>query len=201
MLSWNCNTLATWCEELTYWKRPWCWEGLGAGGEGDNRAWDGWMASPTWWTWVWVNSRSWWWIGRPGVLQSMGSQRVGHNWATERIILYLFIFWTNIDWALVSPYSPSVQSLSCVQLFVTPWTTACQAPLSIANSQSLLKLMSIESVMLSNHLICHPLLLPSTFPSIRVFSNKLALHIRWPKGLEFHLQRQSFQWIFRVDFL
>ena len=57
-----------------YWKRPWCWEGLGAGGEGDDRGWDGWMASPTWWTWVWVNSRSWWWTGRPGVLWFMGSQ-------------------------------------------------------------------------------------------------------------------------------
>ena len=64
-------------------KRPWCWEGLGAGGEGDDRGWDGWMASPTQWTWVWVNSRSWWWTGRPGVLQSMGSQRVGHDWVTE----------------------------------------------------------------------------------------------------------------------
>ena len=69
--------------ELTHWKRPWCWEGLGAGGEGDDRRWDGWMASPTQCTWVWVNSGSWWWTGRPGMLQSMGSQRVGHDWATE----------------------------------------------------------------------------------------------------------------------
>ena len=66
-----------------FWKRPWCWEGLGAGGEGDDRGWDGWMASLTRWTWVWVNSRSWWWTGRPRVLQLMGSQRVGHDWATE----------------------------------------------------------------------------------------------------------------------
>ena len=65
------------------WKRLWCWEGLGAEGEGDDRGWDGWMASPTRWTWVWVNSRSWWWTGRPGVLRFMGSQRVGHDWATE----------------------------------------------------------------------------------------------------------------------
>ena len=83
-LSWNSNTLATSCEELTHWKRPWCWEGLGAGGEGDYRGWDGWMASPTRWTWVWVNSGSWWWTGRPGVLQSIGLQRVGHGWATEQ---------------------------------------------------------------------------------------------------------------------
>ena len=81
--SWNSSTLATWCEELTHWKRPWCWEGLGAGGEGDNRGWDGWMASPIWWAWVWVNSGSWWQTGRPDVLRFMGSQRVGHDWATE----------------------------------------------------------------------------------------------------------------------
>ena len=81
----------------------------------------------------------------------------------------------------------SVQLLSHVQLFATPWTTACQASLSITNSQSLLKLMSIESVMPSNHLILrHPLLLlPSIFPSIRVFSNESALSIRWPKYRSF----------------
>ena len=87
MLKLNSNTLATSCEELTHWKRPWCWEGLGARGEGDDRGWDGWMASPTWWTWVWVNSGSWWWTGRPGVLWFMGSQGVGHNWATELNLL------------------------------------------------------------------------------------------------------------------
>ena len=64
-------------------ERPWSWEGLGAGGEGDDRGWDGWMASPTRWTWVWVNSRSWWWTGRPGMLRFMGSRRVGHDWVTE----------------------------------------------------------------------------------------------------------------------
>ena len=65
------------------WKRPWCWERLKAGGEGDDRGWDGWMAWLTRWTWVWASSGSWWWTGRPGVLQSMGSQRVRHDWATE----------------------------------------------------------------------------------------------------------------------
>ena len=69
-----------WCEELTRWKRLWCWERLKAG-EGDDRGWDGWMASPTEWTWIWVNFGSWWWTGRPGVLQSMGWQRAGHDWA------------------------------------------------------------------------------------------------------------------------
>ena len=81
--SWNSNTLATSSEELTHWKRLWCWEVLGPGGEGDDRGWDGWMASLTQWTWVWVKSGSWWWTGRPGVLRFMGSQRVGRDWATE----------------------------------------------------------------------------------------------------------------------
>ena len=81
--SWNSNTSATSCEELTHWKRPWCWEGLGAGGEGNNRGRDGWVASLTRWAWVWVNSGSWWWTGRPGVLRFMGSQRVRHKWETE----------------------------------------------------------------------------------------------------------------------
>ena len=70
-------------DELTHWKRPWWWERLKAGGERGDRGWNDWMASPTQWTWAWVNSGSWWWTGRPGVLQPMGSQRVGHDWVTE----------------------------------------------------------------------------------------------------------------------
>ena len=86
----------------------------------------------------------------------------------------------------ISPGRGSVQSLSCIQLFVTPWSTACQASLSITNSQSLLKLTPIQSVMPSSHLIfCHPLLPPSVFPSIRVFSNESVLHIKWPKYWSF----------------
>ena len=81
--SWNSNTLATSCKELAHWKKLWCWEELGAGGEGDDRGWDGWMASLTRWIWVWVRSRNWWWTGRPGVLRFMESQRVGHDWVTE----------------------------------------------------------------------------------------------------------------------
>ena len=76
-------TLATWCKELTHLKRPWCWERLKVGGEGEDKGWDDWMASPTQWTWVWVNSGSWWWTKRSCVLQSMELQRVRHNWATE----------------------------------------------------------------------------------------------------------------------
>ena len=78
----NSSTLPTWCEELTHLKRPWCWENWRLEEKGTT-GWNGWMALPTQWAWVWVNSGSWWWTGRPGVLQSMGWQRVGHNWATE----------------------------------------------------------------------------------------------------------------------
>ena len=95
MLKLKLQYLATSCKELTHWKRPWCWEGFGAGGEGDDRGWDGWMASLTRWAWVWVNSWSWWWTGRPGVLGYTGLQRVRHDWETE------------LNWA------------SCVQFFAT----------------------------------------------------------------------------------
>ena len=81
--SWSSNTLAIWCKELTHWERPWCWERLKAGGDGDDRRWDGWMASAIQWTWVWVSSGSWWWTRKPGMLQSMDSQWVGPDWATE----------------------------------------------------------------------------------------------------------------------
>ena len=109
-------------------------------------------------------------MGEPGGLPSMGSCRVGHDWSYSAA-------------AAEEPVPTAVQSLSCVRLFANPWTAARQASLSITNSQSLLKLMFVESVMPFNHLIlCHPLLLlPSIFPSIRVFSNESVLYIRWPK--------------------
>ena len=97
--------------ELTHWKRPWRWEGLGAGGKGKDRGWDSWMASPTQWTWVWVDSRSWWWTGRPGMLRFMGSQRVGHDWATE-------LNWTEEKKDLISKQLPF---LTCL---VVPWKTS-----------------------------------------------------------------------------
>ena len=78
--SWSSNTFATFCQELTHWEWPWFWEWLKARGEGDDRGWDGWMASLTQWTWVWASAGSWWWTGRPGMLQS---QRVRHDWVTE----------------------------------------------------------------------------------------------------------------------
>ena len=83
MLKLKLQYFATWCEELTHWKRPWCWERLRAEGEEDDRKWDGWMATLTQWTWVCVDSGSWWWTGRPRVLWFMASQRVRHYWATE----------------------------------------------------------------------------------------------------------------------
>ena len=100
-------------------------------------------------------------------------------------------------------FSCCVQFLSRVWVFETTQTAAHQAPLSFAISRSLLKSMSVELEIPSNHLIlyCHPfLLLPSIFPSIKVLCSELALHIRWPKHLVLQLQHQSFQWIFRIDF-
>ena len=86
MLKLKLQYLATWCEELTRLKRPWCWERLKVGGEGDDRGLDGWMALPTQWTWVWVNSRCWWWTLKPGMLQSLGSQRVRNDLAMNQQI-------------------------------------------------------------------------------------------------------------------
>ena len=88
--SWNSYTLGTWCEELMHLKRPWCWERLKVRGEGDDRRWNGWMASLTQWTWVWVNSGSWWWRGRPSVLQSWGSKA---SETTE------WLNWTELNWS------------------------------------------------------------------------------------------------------
>ena len=125
--SWNSNTLATWWEELTHWKRSWFWERLRAGGEGDDRGWDVWMALQIQWTWVWVNSGSWWWTVRPSVLRFLGSQRVGQDWATE-------LDWTNGQTILHSEgdtqigsqsymvSSTSVQKLSCGSCSAFKWS-------------------------------------------------------------------------------
>ena len=106
---WHTPFLSWFGTSLTHLKRPWCWERLRAGGEGDNRGWDGWMASRTQWTWVWVNSGSWWWTGRPDVLRFMGSQIVRHNWATElnwtdtlpSFVKYSLAFWHHKIFRLV----------------------------------------------------------------------------------------------------
>ena len=116
--------------------------------------------------------------------------RIGNN----------IIYFQYYPFVLVLYFFVVVQSLSCVQLFGTPWTAACQASLSYTIFRSLLKLMSIELVMPSNHLIlCHPLLLPSIFPSIRVFSSELVLYIRWPKYWSFSFSISPSK--FRTDFL
>ena len=111
---WNSNTLATWCEELTHWERPWFWERLKAGGEG----WDGWMASPTWWTWIWVGSRNFWWTGKPGVLQAMVSPRIRHDWETE-------LNWTDVIYHhLYIPYK--INTIIHIYLI---WYTIISIPL------------------------------------------------------------------------
>ena len=128
--SWNSKILVTSCEELTDWKRPRCWERFKAG-EGDNRGWDGWMTSLTQWTWVWVNSRSWWWTGRPGMLRFMGSQRVEHDWGTTELNwtdgikchdlsflsfkpAFLFSFFTFIKRLFHSSSLSAVRVVSCI---------------------------------------------------------------------------------------
>ena len=111
------NSLATWWEELTHRKRPWCWERLKAGGDGDDRGWDGWMASLTQWTWVWVDSGSWWWTGRPGVLWFMGSDL----WFTKSP--------TRLNWtecSMVNVYLLVFNAHTCVVLFVVAWHFYCK---------------------------------------------------------------------------
>ena len=127
--SWNSNTLATWCDEPTHLKRPWCWERLKAVGEGDDRGWDGWLASPTQWTWVWTNSRRWWRTGKPGMLQSMGLQRVRHDWATELNLAREknLLEWSQLGKAGHGGKAWLVKFYSSVQSFI--WQMVrCQAP-------------------------------------------------------------------------
>ena len=118
-------------------KRPWCWEGLKEGGEEDDRKWDGWMASPTRWIWVWASSRSWWWTGKPGVLQSRGSQRVRHDWATEqnwlkwKLLSVLrrrhLLRWPSLRWeSPLSALRPG-QEATCLQISGTKLPTLSKA--------------------------------------------------------------------------
>ena len=145
------NNSASWWEELTHWKRPWRWERSKAGGEGDDRGWDGWMASVTWWTWVWVASRSWWWTGKPGVLQAMGSQRAGHGWVTELTDMWVYKYFLESLPLLLLGIPPEVELqdhmvilLNCLKshritcsvaqfcpTVCDPWTVAHQAPLAM----------------------------------------------------------------------
>ena len=125
--SWNSNTSSTWCEELTHWKRPLCWKKLKAGGEGDNRGWDGWMAPPTQWTWVWINPGNWWWTRRSGVLQSMGSQNQTQlgDW-TELTCLLLHGFplsFLSVISLFIMPYYLVFSFLNCPTLMYTVLTS------------------------------------------------------------------------------
>ena len=137
--SWSSNTLATWCEELTHLKRPSCWERLRAAGEGDDRGWDGWMASPTRWTWVWVDSGNWWWTGRPSVLWFMGLQRVGHDWATELNWRYSslwhsgFSLWWLSLWQSVGSRVCRLQYLQLMGSVVAAWDLEHGLSCSIAS--------------------------------------------------------------------
>ena len=144
--------------DLPHWKRLWCWEGLGAGGEGDDPGWDDWMASLTQWTWVWVNSGSWWWTGRPGVLQFMGSQRVGHHWATE-------LNWTQ-ELNLASPVSSALQVDSYSEHQESPWILGWTSEITFAScgeeNAEFLVFHSEESF-LFNHISC-------CFPSLIIYN-------------------------------
>ena len=127
LMSWNSHTLATWCEELTHLKRPWFWERLKAEAELDNRRLDGWMAWLTQWTWIWVNYRSWWWTGRPGVLQSVGSlKRVRHDWATELTGLMAFPVIMYKIWDLITecwvPKNWCIRYVVKRRHLIFPWT-------------------------------------------------------------------------------
>ena len=198
--SWNSNIWAIWCKELTHWKRPWCWERLRAGGEGDNRGWVGWMASLTQMMWVWVNSRSWWWTGRPGVLQSVGLQRVRHDWATK-------LNWTGqgsnpspLHWEHgVLATGPPVKSLSVLTLVAlfavfraskfwfilflafTIWMPACLCPLADDASSSwhwmwassLTLCYFLTSLSLRGSLRCSSIFWPWCFP-LRFISSPLS---------------------------
>jgi len=127
---WNSNTLATSCEELTHWKRPWCWEGLGAGGEGDDRGWDGWMASVTRWTWVWVNSGSWWWTGRPGMLWFMGLQSRTwlSNWTELSCKSWPYVLMSKDFWNSNSPSPGGAPDISHSHLRYSMLTHLRYAP-------------------------------------------------------------------------
>ena len=115
MWVWNANTLATWCKELIHLKRPQYWERLKAGGEGDDRGWDGWMASLTQWTWVWLNSRSWWWTGRLVCCGSWGCKELD---MTERLN------WTGLTWVLAS-WEQGMWTQACAHVHVHTHIYTC----------------------------------------------------------------------------
>ena len=147
---------------MTHWKRPWCWERLKARGEGDDRGWDGWMASLTRWTWAWASFWSWWWRGKLGVLQSVGLQRVRDDWVTE-LILQLAIDSLNLWWFskkfLIYLRASQVVSLSRNQ---EPWLThlsqmTCKSFLFFSLQIFILIKMLFFSSLSLVHLFCDPM--------------------------------------------
>ena len=157
--SWNSSTLATWCEELTHWKRPWWWERLKAGGEGVDRGWDGWMALPTQRAWVWVNSRSWWWTRRPGMLQCMGSQRVWtrlSDWTDSQSRRSLF---REAHW-LLWPTDPQFKCVDLGLSFPSHRATGCvghpRLPASLSNDKHPFMTYKTSQNSLSVSKICLP---------------------------------------------
>ena len=136
--------ISTWREELTHWKKPWCCKRLLPGGETGNRGWDGWTASLTQWAWVWASSRSWQWRRKPGVLQSLESQRVGHDWATE-------LNWT--EWSSGFPYFCQFQSVFSNNKFMVwakvsswscfYWLYKASPPLAAKNIINLISVLTI----------------------------------------------------------
>ena len=165
------NTSATSCEELTHWKRSCCWEGLGAGGEGDDRGWDGWMASLTRWTWAWVTSGSWWWTGRPGVLWFMGLQRVRHDWATELSWTELLMGFSSQEYWSGLPFpSPVGHILSDLSSMTRPSWVAPQAWLSFIELDKAVVLVWLDWLVFCEYgfsvsaLWC-PLATPIIFPA------------------------------------
>ena len=116
--SWSSNTLATWCQELTHWKSPWCWERLKVGGEVGGRGWDGWMVSLVQWTWVWANSGRWWWTGKPCMLQFLESQRVRHDLVTEQqYVMLRVLVWLSLYIGLSYETEMSLKTKTVLSIF------------------------------------------------------------------------------------
>ena len=200
----------------THLKRPWWWERLRAGREGDGREWDGWMTSPTQWTCIWVNSGSWWWTGRPGMVRFMGWQRVRPDWVTglnwteyKDRILYKKLSRVFAAWLEQGSVQFSLdQWLSPVQLLWTTWLQYVRPPCPLPTTGAYLN--SCWS-----HWWCHPTISSSvfpfssclqSFPASGFFSNESVLHIRWPKYWSFSFSispsnQYSGLIAFRIDWL
>ena len=189
MLSFILNPTAGWL----HWKRLWCWEGLGAGGEGDNRGWDSWMASPTQWTWVCVNSGSWWWTGRPGVLQFMGSQRVSRTWLSD---------WTELNWKQVSAKLSCSVAKSCLTCCdPMDCSMPCFPDLHHLPEFAQIHVHWVGDAIQPSHPLSLPSLLAFNLTQHQSLFQWVGSSHQVAKVLKVQLQHQSFQWIFRVDFL